>query len=100
MTDLSDNVTHPHEDLWFAVLVQAVKDLRIHPGIRTGELALARRQAIEWFETAGEDFRTVCRNAGEDPARVKRLYDSGELSHRSTENPNAGRRAAVVPRPY
>ncbi len=71
----------PPQELWISVVIQACRDAMIPSSVRTGDRALARDAAIEWFEEKRyrDDFETVCRNAGLDPIRVSRAYWDGTL---------------------
>lgn len=55
------------KQLWCAVILQAVFDLRNqHPKEET-----ERKEAERWFKIAGKDFQQVCRNAGLNPSVVR-----------------------------
>lgn len=59
------------QQLWQRVVLQALRDAiaaRSLDDIRTYH---ARRDAVDWLDDAGPDFRTVCSLAGFDPEMVR-----------------------------
>jgi len=66
-------------EVWVAALVQAIRDSLIDPDTKVGLHQKARRDAINWFERADQDFRAVCLLAGFEPSKVKAAYDSGRM---------------------
>jgi hypothetical protein len=67
------------QDLWQAVLLQAVKDA-VTPGAYSEADRRAHHEAKAWLERGGEDFREVCNLAGFDPEHVRDCYLGGRIN--------------------
>lgn len=79
-----DGVHDPERQLWCAVIIHTLYEAagRVSYAER-GEHDGVRREAIAWFEDAGEDFQAVCELAGLTPDAVRsgalRAIDGGGL---------------------
>jgi hypothetical protein len=59
----------PEQALWRAVIAQALMDATTTS--RKSEQQYHRNQAINWLTSNGQDFVTVCQQAGVDPVYVR-----------------------------
>ena len=71
-TAASDPASDPERQLWCAVIIHTLYEAagRIAYAER-GEYEAVRREAVAWFEDAGEDFCAVCDLAGFIPGAVR-----------------------------
>jgi hypothetical protein len=70
--DQRDGMRDPERQLWCAVIIHTLYEAagRIAYAER-GEHDEVRREAIAWFEDAGEDFHAVCDLAGFLPGAIR-----------------------------
>ena len=57
--------------LWQRVVLQVLRDAIASRSLDDIETFYARRDAIDWLDAAGPDFRCVCSLAGFDPEMVR-----------------------------
>lgn len=69
-TEIPELGIRGEQALWRAVITQALMDAASKS--KKMELKYEESQALCWLTTNGEDFRTVCENAGFDPFYIRR----------------------------
>ena len=68
--------------LWQAVLHKALLDAtHSNNGRGTSEQSRASRDARNWIDGNGRDFRMVCSLAGIEPDCVRDAYQAGRISY-------------------
>ena len=79
----------PEQNLWRAVLAQAVSDAT-NPS-QAEEYRRAGQQARSWIEGASRDYQMVCSLAGVDAASLRERYFDGTLTYIKQNRQAAGK---------
>ena len=67
----NNKISQEEIDLWRAVVVQSLDDLLLPPS--NNKYRRWRKQAIDWFIKADEDFYSVCEYANLSPRKILEL---------------------------
>lgn len=85
----------PERDLAIGIIDRALRDA-IGDAADTDYPKLAEREACDWFNTGGADFRTICAIADLDPAAVQQGYHRAMGNKTATRQRLASKNAVVT----